>query len=364
MITKVEDVDKNSAFYQYMYGICSDESQADEVVKFLEGISSSGPMPYSREFCISYVIKLLEKYCSTDECELALARYGFLDGFERKKYKRIGRRTEEYWKYACKYNQHEFISDDWTTTGTALTELRDRHMIIVGNLDEITSQIKAKNGGKLGLIEEVPEKLEFPKPRKIEEVTSMLENDIAHTLIDGESENSHLRVEVPPSKVDNLQPASTNKLAVEDSTKQEDAEENPLKPVSVRVKIPWRLKLPIILASIVAVPLISVLSILIYQYKVTPPEIKQISAKTEVLVEPGEKEDLALDVYPDSADWGQLSSKIGNKEIVGVTNDWWVVGLDGLGDNDSDNTAIVIWGGKAEPALITVTVVKPGSRGK
>ncbi len=169
MITKVENVNKDSAFYQCMYGICDDVTQADEVVKLLEGISSSEPMPYPREFCISYVIKLLKKYCSADECELALARYGFLDGFERKKYKRTGERTEEYWKYARRYNQHEFISSNWTTTGTALTKLRDRHMIIVGNLDEITSQIKSANADKLGLIEEVPKELNFPKPRDIEE---------------------------------------------------------------------------------------------------------------------------------------------------------------------------------------------------
>lgn len=169
MITKVDDVNKDSDFYKCMYGICIDDAQADEVVKLLEGISSDAPMPYSREFCISYVIKLLEKYCSADECELALARYGFLDGFERKKYKRIGKRTEEYWKYARNYNQHEFISDDWTTTGTALTELKNQHMIIVGNLDEKTSQIKSENNNKLGLIEEVPKELEFPKPREVEE---------------------------------------------------------------------------------------------------------------------------------------------------------------------------------------------------
>lgn len=195
MITKVEDVDKNSAFYQYMYGICNDESLADEVVRLLEDISSSAPMPYSREFCISYVIKLLEKYCSADNCELVLARYGFLDGFERKKYKRIGRRTEEYWKYACGYNQHEFISSDWTTTGTALTKLRDQHMIIIGNLDEITSKIKSENGGKLGLTESVPKKLEFPKPRKIKETNvakqeSESENSAPESMT---TENQHDR---------------------------------------------------------------------------------------------------------------------------------------------------------------------------
>lgn len=180
---------------------------------------------------------------------------------------------------------------------------------------------------------------------------------------ENEKGEKYIDLPKPCYTLENFPPPNTNSKE-EGSDEQKDKTGKYHKPTSVLAKIPWRLKLPIILASIVAVPLISVLSILIYQYIVTPPEIKQISAKTEVLVRPGEKEDLALDVYPDSADWGQLSSKIGNKEIVGVTNDWWVVGLDGLGNNDSDNTAIVIWGGKAEPALITVTVVKPGSRGK
>ena len=333
-------------------------------MKLLEGISIDNRNDQSRDFGISYVIKFLEKYCrSKDDYEFLLAAYGFLEGFTYIDYESCDERATVYWQYACKYKTHEFIKTRWGIQSVPAS-LRRQHKRIIGYLDKISQEARDENNGMLGLIEKVPEKLEFPKPRKIEEATSMLENDIVHTLIDGESENSHLRVEVSPSKVDNLQPASTNKLTVEDSTKQEDAEENPPKPAPTPAKIPWRLRLPIILASVVAVSLISVLSILIYQYIVTPPEIKQISAKTEVLVRPGEKEDLALDVYPDSADWGQLSSKIGNKEIVGVTNDWWVVGLDGLGNNDSDNTAIVIWGGKAEPALITVTVVKPGSRGK
>lgn len=188
MISKVEAVNKDSDFYQCMYGICTDVAQADEVVKLLEDISSGDPMPFSREFCISYVIKLLEKYCSVDDCELALARYGFLYGFDRKKYKRIEKRTEEYWNYARRYNQHEFISGDWTTTGTALTKLRDRHMIIVGNLDKITSQIKSKNDGKLGLIKEVSQELEYPKPREIIE-------DVSQAFLGNKEENDQMGVE-------------------------------------------------------------------------------------------------------------------------------------------------------------------------
>lgn len=81
------------------------------------------------------------------------------------------------------------------------------------------------------------------------------------------------------------------------------------------------------------------------------------------LVHPGSKEDLELDVDPDEADWTQLNFKINNKDIVDVTDDWWAVGLDGLGDKEFDNTSITIWSdGEAEPVSVDVVVEKPGNR--
>ncbi len=94
------------------------------------------------------------------------------------------------------------------------------------------------------------------------------------------------------------------------------------------------------------------------------PMVKTIDAERYILLTPGDKKDLGLEVSPAEAGMAGLHSKVDNKDIVAVTDDWWVVGLDGLGDKDSDDTVIVIWGGEAEPAIVNVTVEKPGSRGK
>ena len=94
------------------------------------------------------------------------------------------------------------------------------------------------------------------------------------------------------------------------------------------------------------------------------PLIKTIDAERYILVTPGDKKDLGLEISPAEASIDGLHSKVDNENLVAVTDDWWAVGLDGLGDKDSDDTVIVIWGGEAEPAIVNVIVEKPGSRGK
>lgn len=94
------------------------------------------------------------------------------------------------------------------------------------------------------------------------------------------------------------------------------------------------------------------------------PLVKTIDAERYILVTPGDKKDLGLGVYPAEAGMDGLHSKVDNEDLVSVTDDWWAVGLNGLGDKDRDDTVIVIWGGEAEPAIVNVTVEKPGSRGK
>lgn len=164
---KVDEVDKTTDFYEYMSTMRRNLSYIDALVKLLEDIPDNANL--SQDFCISYVIKFLRTYCDTDDdYELALASYGFLEGFSYKKYKSVQERTKEYWKYACKYEEHEFIRSNWTV-GTALTELKDAHIIIIGYLDKISQKVKDENGGKLGLIEEVPKELVFPKPRMVKE---------------------------------------------------------------------------------------------------------------------------------------------------------------------------------------------------
>ncbi len=329
MITKVDDVNKDSDFYKCMYGICIDDAQADEVVKLLEGISSDAPMPYSREFCISYVIKLLEKYCSADECELALARYGFLDGFERKKYKQMGKRTEEYWKYARRYNQHEFISSDWTTTGTALTKLKDHHMIIVGNLDVETSRIKSENNNKLGLIEEVPKELKFPKPRKIENITSTPEDgDISQTVPENKTESSQQHI--PKKWIEQLIAAGA-------------------------------------FGAILACGLIFMLQFL-YSAKANVnteevPIVKEIYVFNNKFDLPvGEKETLDIAPSPPDADRNSIKCISENPELVWIENDYDVraQGSEEWQDETEHTAIIYVQGGRAEKFPVEVTVINPG----
>lgn len=183
----VDKVDKTTDFFQYMFNMRKSLKFIDALVKQLEDLPDDDDL--SQDFCISYVIELLRTYCENDDdYELALASYGFLEGFERTRYKGIQKRTEEYWRYASKYDKHEFIEADWST-GSALTELKDAHIVIIGYLDKRTSEIKSKNEGKLGLFEKVPKNLEFPKPRKIENTIDTLKNGTSYINPNNESEN-------------------------------------------------------------------------------------------------------------------------------------------------------------------------------
>lgn len=94
----------------------------------------------------------------------------------------------------------------------------------------------------------------------------------------------------------------------------------------------------------------------------TPP-IEEITAKPEIILMPGQKEDLELGVSPDEADWTDLHCKIDNESLVAVTNNWEAVGLEIGPEEDGNATIITIWGGEAEPAIINVTIEKPGGRG-
>lgn len=104
----------------------------------------------------------------------------------------------------------------------------------------------------------------------------------------------------------------------------------------------------------------SLLSIFLYilYNMVTHPSIKKIEAKENVLVYIGKTEDLGLDVRPKNADKENLKYKIYNEDIVVKADDWHIVGLDGLGDKNSDETSITIWGGSADPVTIHVEVIR------
>lgn len=192
---KINNVNKDSKFYECMFGMRLDVSQADEVVKLLEMIPDDDATLFTRDFYISYVIMLLKTYCKNDDdYELALASYGFLEGFSYIEYKSVQERVKSYWRYASRYERHEFIKASWSSV-SAVSILKDEHIAIIGYLDKITSKIKSENGGKLGLTESVPKKLEFPKPRKIKETNvakqeSESENSAPESMT---TENQHDR---------------------------------------------------------------------------------------------------------------------------------------------------------------------------
>ena len=219
---KVDEVDRTTDFYEYMFTMRRNLSFIDALVKLLEDIPDNANL--SQVFCISYVIKFLRTYCDTDDdYELALASYGFLEGFSYKKYKSVQERTKEYWKYACKYEEHEFIRSNWTV-GTALTELKDAHIIIIGYLDKISQKVKDENGGKLGLIEEVPKELVFPKPRMVKErpTEQLYEADAptSPTVTGDMSTNEEIPLDtnVESDKLDSVSGAESNHTGVMDGT--------------------------------------------------------------------------------------------------------------------------------------------------
>lgn len=226
----VDEVDRTTDFYKYMFDMRKSLKFIDALVKQLESMPDNADL--SQDFCISYVIELLRTYCENDDdYELALASYGFLEGFEYTRYKRIQRRTEEYWRYACKYDKHEFIEADWST-GSALTELRDAHIVIIGYLDGITSKIKSKNGGKLGLIEEVPKKLEFPKPREIEKVHDIKQEESKQDATDGSMDR---QVKSLPSELNGGMPDCVDDSILE--TDQSSGANDDIKPTVIWKRI-------------------------------------------------------------------------------------------------------------------------------
>lgn len=180
-----DEVDEETKFFKYMYALRQDIDWVYEIVKLLEGISIDNRNDQSRDFGIAYVIKFLEKYCrSKDDYEFLLAAYGFLEGFTYIDYESCDERATVYWQYACKYKTHEFIKTRWGIQSVPAS-LRRQHKRIIGYLDKISQEARNENNGMLGLIEKVPKKLEFPKPRKIEETNDAEQEESQQNTADG-----------------------------------------------------------------------------------------------------------------------------------------------------------------------------------
>lgn len=151
---------------------------AINLIKHLEG-DAFDKEKHDLEFCQSYVIRLIQKYCKDasidhlkdhrgkakgnveDRVELMLAACGLLHGFEFDS-GTIGSRMDKYCRHARNYNSS--IKGD-LGDGSLGTIYRTQLHFIEMELDADLEKLKDKNGGKLNLLSQVTGKLELPYPR-------------------------------------------------------------------------------------------------------------------------------------------------------------------------------------------------------
>lgn len=171
---------KDPELEQIFRDLCNDEWQALTLVKHLEGVSYSRS-EVNLNICKSYTIALIQTYCKNtteeeadngsgkhkrignaeDKIEFMLAMYGLLKGFEFKK-KSLGKRKRKYYDYARGYNK--LVSGAWD--GASIdTKLRDILNDLAWELTNTLYELKVKNGGKLGLHDQVSQNLSLPAPR-------------------------------------------------------------------------------------------------------------------------------------------------------------------------------------------------------
>lgn len=150
------------------------EWQAIELVKYLEGDSYKKDK-HTQVFCKSYVIALIQEYCidvtqvnypynivvgtREDKTELLLAAYGCLCGFDS-----LGRGARDRKYYKCAHPYNKLIAGDWK--GESITaSFRPLLLRLERELSNNLHDIKEKNCGKLGFIDQAPRKLALPKLR-------------------------------------------------------------------------------------------------------------------------------------------------------------------------------------------------------
>lgn len=150
-----------SELYGILWGLHNNIDKTSELVKCLEKIPE-GSKP--RDFYISYAIALFQEYIKEEEDrEMMFAACGFLKGFEFKP-QELDRRMREYKEHAKYYNN---FFKKILAGNSFSTMYRNELRRITGKLEKKLLDKLLKNGGTLGFIANVPEKLELPEPRSI-----------------------------------------------------------------------------------------------------------------------------------------------------------------------------------------------------
>lgn len=164
--------------------------RAVDIVEHLEG-NSFRKDDNNLDFCKTYVIKLIQVYCKDvdqadndknavvgtreDKAELMLAAYGLLQGFTDSDQ---DNRMQKYYNYAHEYSSLlKGTRESESITSTCGEILKNITLELTSTLCDLETQ----NGGKLGLIEQVPETLILPSPRSKSKQDDRLQENITAT---------------------------------------------------------------------------------------------------------------------------------------------------------------------------------------
>lgn len=183
--TKVHSEDETIA--DILHDLRGNRLAAINLVKMLEN-DAFNEETHNIEFCQSYTVKLIQKYCkdasvdslkdhrgkakgtAEDRAELMLAACGLLRGFEFNS-NPIGSRMEAYCNYARDYNTS--IKGGWGQNSLGTIYRTQLHFIEI-ELDADLKKVKNKNNGKLGFLSQVSRELNLPVPRAVAKPTADL----------------------------------------------------------------------------------------------------------------------------------------------------------------------------------------------
>lgn len=160
--TKNENVDKRSTLNNILRDMRKHEDERINLVEELEGpVSYHERQQYN--FYKAYTIVLIEEFCDNDdEIELMLVSYGLLKGFEFDT-NNINERINKYWEHSCNYNS---FFKNIHTAGSAYKTAYNKTDEIIDKLDKKIAASKVENGGKLKLIDKIPDEWKLPTLRE------------------------------------------------------------------------------------------------------------------------------------------------------------------------------------------------------
>ena len=97
------------------------------------------------------------------------------------------------------------------------------------------------------------------------------------------------------------------------------------------------------------------------------PQIEEIvcpyaGANKTITVVLGEETSLELKVSPEKADKNDINYNIEDEDLVAMTRNWGLVGLNDWSVNSGNSTIVCLSGGNAKPVILHVTIIKRESR--